>query len=112
MTMLSQALRMSVLVMIAAISVAAAPYPLGTSNRSNIDTQAGPLPTYAGVPMEGSSAQLTARAVRAYREGKVKPLYLQRLSNVASTGNTESSGGGGGGQGGGGGGAPAGAPQQ
>jgi uncharacterized membrane protein YgcG len=114
MTMFSQILRLSALATIAAISIAATPYPLGTSIRSNIDAHAGPLPTYAGVPMEGSNALLSARAVRAYRNGKVKPLFIQRLSNVANSGGAENSGGGEGGAGGGGtrGGGAGGSPQQ
>ncbi len=65
------------------------PYRLGTATQANIETQAGPLPAYAGVPMEGGNALLAARAVRAYRNGKVKPLYLPRLSDVANSGGIE-----------------------
>lgn len=82
-----------------ATPVAAEEYRLGSATQANIDTQAGPLPAYAGVPMEGGNALLAARAVRAYRNGKVKPLYLPRLSDVANNGGTEAGGGGGGGAG-------------
>lgn len=88
--------RLILLCGVATLCAAADNAPLGIATRNNIATHAGPLPAYSGVPMEASSAQLTARAVRAYRDGKVKPLFLTRFSGVGGQGGIEAAGGGGG----------------
>lgn len=51
---------------------------------NNIAVQAGPLPTYAGIPMEATDARLVARAVNRYRRGVVTPLTLPRSASVGA----------------------------
>lgn len=65
----------------------------GKVTSGNIAAQAGPLPSYAGVPMEGGNGLLAARAVNRYRRGAVKALILPRSSQTGGA-NAQDRGGG------------------
>lgn len=85
---------MLLLILAAALPVpAAAGDPqFGVVTGGNIAAQAGPIPTYAGVPMEGSDGRRASRAANRYRRGMVTPLTLPRAATVGAAPTPETSG--------------------
>lgn len=72
------------LLLAAPILTAAGDPEFGKVVSGNIAAQAGPVPAYAGVPMEGTNGLVSARAVNRYRRGVVKALILPRSARVGN----------------------------